>query len=74
MVVSSGELMDRPEQTSAHGGADIDVLHLTFLPPAAPGSYNRFVGVQLRELTDLRQAVISYGDSRLRTTGDPRSN
>jgi glycosyltransferase involved in cell wall biosynthesis len=62
--------MHRPEQISGHGLADIDVLHLTFLPPAAPGSYNRFVGVQLRELTELRQAVISYGDSRRETTGD----
>jgi glycosyltransferase involved in cell wall biosynthesis len=73
MVVSSRGLMDRPGQTSGHGGADIDVLHLTFLPPAAPGSYNRFVGVQLKELTEFRQAVISYGDSRLGTTGDPRA-
>ncbi|MGH9844468.1 MAG: glycosyltransferase family 4 protein [Blastocatellia bacterium] len=40
----------------------VDVAHLTFRPPFAPGSYNRLVGMQLEGITGLRQAAISYWD------------
>ncbi|MBI3951598.1 MAG: glycosyltransferase family 4 protein [Acidobacteria bacterium] len=38
----------------------VDIVHLTFLPPFATGSYNRFVGAQMEKLTEFRQAAISY--------------
>jgi glycosyltransferase involved in cell wall biosynthesis len=40
----------------------VDVLHLSFRPPFAPGSYNRLVGMQLERLKGFRQAAISYWD------------
>lgn len=40
----------------------VDVLHLSFSPPFAPGSYNRLVGVQLERLSGFEQAVVSYWD------------
>ena len=38
----------------------IDIAHLTFKPPFAPGSYNRLVGAQIQRLTEYRQVAISY--------------
>jgi len=43
----------------------VDVAHLSFRPPFAPGSYNRLVGMQLEQITGLRQAAISYWDQPL---------
>ncbi len=40
----------------------VDVAHLSFRPPFAPGSYNRLVGMQLEHITGLRQAAICYWD------------
>ncbi|MGH9769314.1 MAG: glycosyltransferase family 4 protein [Blastocatellia bacterium] len=40
----------------------VDVAHLSFRPPFAPGSYNRLVGMQLEHITDLRQKAICYWD------------
>src|SRR5262245_37716969 len=40
----------------------VDVAHLSFRPPFAPGSYNRLVGMQLEHITDLRQTAICYWD------------
>ncbi|MGO8676700.1 MAG: glycosyltransferase family 4 protein [Limisphaerales bacterium] len=40
----------------------LDILHLCVHPPFAPGSYNRMIGVQMKRLSDLRQAVASYWD------------
>ena len=40
----------------------IDIVHLTFKPPFAPGSFNRMVGTQMEKITGLNQAVISYCD------------
>ncbi|MGH9939910.1 MAG: glycosyltransferase, partial [Blastocatellia bacterium] len=40
----------------------VDIAHLSFRPPFAPGSYNRLVGMQLEHITDLRQAAICYWD------------
>ncbi len=40
----------------------VDVAHLSFRPPFAPGSYNRLVGMQLEHITELRQAAICYWD------------
>lgn len=38
----------------------VDIVHLSFKPPFAPGSYNRLAGMQVERLTGLRQAIISY--------------
>jgi glycosyltransferase involved in cell wall biosynthesis len=46
----------------AHSPRPVDVAHLSFRPPFAPGSYNRLVGMQLAYITDLRQAAICYWD------------
>src|SRR5262249_6886631 len=43
----------------------VDVAHLSFRPPFAPGSYNRLVGMQLEYITDLRQKAICYWDQAL---------
>jgi len=43
----------------------VDIAHLTFKPPFAPGSYNRLVGTQIEQIRDLRQVVISYWDQPL---------
>src|SRR5262245_63153016 len=58
------------KQTVGTGGASreskyVDVAHLSFRPPFAPGSYNRLVGMQLEHITDLRQAAICYWDQPL---------
>lgn len=42
----------------------VDVAHLSFRPPFAPGSYNRLVGMQLEQIKDLRQVAISYWDQQ----------
>lgn len=44
------------------GNQQVDIVHLTFKPPFATGSYNRLVGVQLERLTEFRQVAISYWD------------
>jgi glycosyltransferase involved in cell wall biosynthesis len=38
----------------------IDIAHLTFRPPFAPGSYNRMVGDQMARLRQYRHVAISY--------------
>ena len=38
----------------------VDVLHLSFLPPFVPGSYNRFLGSFLHNATSLSQAMLSF--------------
>jgi glycosyltransferase involved in cell wall biosynthesis len=43
----------------------VDVAHLSFRPPFAPGSYNRLVGMQLAHIDDLRQTAICYWDQPL---------
>jgi phosphatidylinositol alpha-1,6-mannosyltransferase len=43
----------------------VDVAHLTFRPPFAPGSYNRLVGMQLEQITDIRHAAICYWDQQI---------
>ncbi|MGE0128184.1 MAG: glycosyltransferase family 4 protein [Blastocatellales bacterium] len=40
----------------------VDVAHLSFRPPFAPGSYNRLVGMQIEQITGLRQTAICYWD------------
>lgn len=40
----------------------VDVAHLSFRPPFAPGSYNRLVGMQLEHITSLSQTAICYWD------------
>ncbi len=46
-------------------GGPVDIVHLTFRPPFASGSYNRMVGAQLRKLRQYRHVAISYWE------GDP---
>jgi len=55
---------DIHKQTGAIARArrHVDVAHLSFRPPFAPGSYNRLVGMQLEHITDLRQTAICYWD------------
>lgn len=44
----------------------VDIVHLTFKPPFATGSYNRLVGVQLERLDEFRQVAISYWEDPIR--------
>jgi len=37
-----------------------DIVHLTFFPPFAPGSYNKLVGTQIRRMPEFEQVAISY--------------
>src|SRR5262245_36988189 len=55
------------KQAGGTGSApgEVDVAHLSFRPPFAPGSYNRLVGMQLEHIADLRQAAICYWDQPL---------
>lgn len=46
-----------------------DVVHLTFGPPFAQGSYNSLVGALLEYAVGPRQAAISYWDGPVPTTG-----
>ena len=43
-----------------------DIVHLTFLPPQVPGSFNRLVAAQLTGLPDLEQVAVSYATGRER--------
>lgn len=43
----------------------VEIVHLTFRPPFAAGSFNRMVGTQIERLTGLRQAAISFWDEPL---------
>lgn len=43
----------------------VEIVHLTFKPPFAAGSFNRMVGTQLERLPELRQAAISFWDGPL---------
>src|SRR5262245_3004488 len=52
----------RAPRRDARALGQVDVAHLSFRPPFAPGSYNRLVGMQLEHITDLRQTAICYWD------------
>ncbi len=57
-------MSDMPEHKgeATRAPRPVDVTHLCFRPPFAPGSYNRLVGMQLEHITDLRQTAICYWD------------
>jgi len=48
----------------------LDIVHLTFRPPFASGSYNRFVGTQLRKFTQFHQVAVSYWEDDPPSTAD----
>lgn len=48
---------------------DVDVVHLTFGPPFAQGSYSSLVGALLECSAGPRQGAISYWDGPVPTTG-----
>jgi glycosyltransferase involved in cell wall biosynthesis len=39
----------------------LDIAHLSFDPPSAPGSYNRMIATQMAALTEFSHTCISYG-------------
>ena len=43
----------------------VDIVHLTFKPPFATGSFNRMVGTQLQQMRGVSQAAISFWDQPL---------
>ncbi|GAG14268.1 unnamed protein product, partial [marine sediment metagenome] len=40
--------------------SSVDILHLTFRPPFASGSYNPMVGTQIERLSEFRQVALSH--------------
>ena len=50
----------------------VDVLHVTWLPPFAPGSYNRWVGVQLRQSPGFTQCAVSFWKGPVPESADRR--
>ncbi|MGH9800373.1 MAG: glycosyltransferase family 4 protein [Blastocatellia bacterium] len=50
-----------------------DIVHLTFKPPFAAGSYNRLVGTLLDEFSDLRQTAICFWNDALPAEVEPDS-
>lgn len=56
---------------SARKLSGADVVHLSFSPPFAPGSYNSLVQALVAQPGDLHQVAVSYWDGPLPPGGDP---
>ena len=61
-LLSNQPVQPVPPNEGTDGG--VDIAHLTFRPPFASGSYNRFVAQQIARLPEFRQVAISFWQGR----------